>query len=146
MNHSVRIVQFMHTVYTCSVWVPEAILFYLFINFYGDSYILSAVYLLVLMNLNLDKVVTVYKVLLFLNTSYQYPIYSNHKFENLTKIYQMNASALSYIAKSEFGIKGLQIYCRPCRPVAYQILVCGAHCHMLSLWPLCDGDQKTILS
>ena len=39
----------------------------------------------------------------------------------------MNASLLSYITKS-------------CRPVAYQILVRGAHCHMLSLWSLCDGD------
>ena len=82
------------------VWVPEAILFYLFISFYGDNYILSAVYLLVLMNLNLDKLVKVYKVLPFLNTPYQYPCYSNRKFENLTKIYQMNASPLSYIAKS----------------------------------------------
>ena len=58
INRLVRIVQFMHTVY--SVCVPEAILFYLFINFYGDNYILSAVYLLVLMNLNLDKLVKVY--------------------------------------------------------------------------------------
>ena len=48
----------MHTVFR--VWVPEAILFYLFINFYEDNYILSAVYLLVLMNLNLDKLVKVY--------------------------------------------------------------------------------------
>ena len=55
INRLVRIVQFMHTVY--SVWMPEAILFYLFINFYRDNYILSAVYLLVLMNLNLDKLV-----------------------------------------------------------------------------------------
>ena len=84
----------------CSVWVPEAIPFYLFINFYGDNYILSAVCLLLLMNLNLDKLVKVYKVLPFLNRSYQYPYYSNHKFENLTKIYQMNASPLSYITKS----------------------------------------------
>ena len=80
--------------------VPEAILFYLFINFYGDNYILPPVYLLVLIKLNLDKLVKVYEVLPFLNTSYQYPFYSNHKFENLTKIYQMNASPLSYIAKS----------------------------------------------
>ena len=58
INRLVRIVQFMHTMF--SVWVPEAILFYLFINFYGDNYILSAVYLLVLMNLNLDKLVKVY--------------------------------------------------------------------------------------
>ena len=58
INRLVRIVQFMHTVY--SVWVPEVILFYLFINFYGDNYILFAVYLLVLMNLNLDKLVKVY--------------------------------------------------------------------------------------
>ena len=65
----------MHTVFR--VWVPEAILFYLFINVYGDNYILSAVYLLVLMNLNLDKLVKVYQVLPFLNTSYQYPYYSN---------------------------------------------------------------------
>ena len=48
----------MHTVF--SVWAPEAILFYLFINFYGDNYIPSAVYLLVLMNLNLDKLVKVF--------------------------------------------------------------------------------------
>ena len=26
------------------------------------------------------------------------------------------------------------MYCRPCRPVAYQILVCGAHCHMLFMY------------
>ena len=58
INRLVRIVQFMHTVF--HVWVPEAILFYLFINFHGDNYILSAVYLLVLMNLNLDKLVKVY--------------------------------------------------------------------------------------
>ena len=58
INRLVRIVQFMHTVY--NVWVPEAILFYLFINFYGDNYILFTVYLLVLMNLNLDKLVKVY--------------------------------------------------------------------------------------
>ena len=58
INRLVRIVQFMHTAY--SVWVPEAILHYLFISFYGDNYILSAVYLLVLMNLNLDKLVKVY--------------------------------------------------------------------------------------
>ena len=58
INRLVRIVKFMHTVY--SVWVPEAILLYLFISFYGDNYILSAVYLLVLMNLNLDKLVKVY--------------------------------------------------------------------------------------
>ena len=57
-NRLVRIVQFMHTVY--SVRVPEAILFYLLISCYGDNYILSAVYLLVLMNLNLDKLVKVY--------------------------------------------------------------------------------------
>ena len=67
---------------------------------YGDNYILSAVYLLVLMNLNLDKLVKVFYVLPFLNTSYQYPYYSNHKLENLTNIYQVNASPLSYIAKS----------------------------------------------
>ena len=54
----VRIVQFMHTVF--SVWVPEAILFYLFINFYGDNYILSTVYLFVLMHMNLDELVKVY--------------------------------------------------------------------------------------
>ena len=48
----------MHTVF--SVWVPEAILFYLYVSFYGDNYILPAVYLLVLMNLNLDKLVKVY--------------------------------------------------------------------------------------
>ena len=58
INRLVRIVQFMHTVF--SVWVPEAILFYLYINFYGDNYILPAVYLLVLMNLNLNKLVKVY--------------------------------------------------------------------------------------
>ena len=58
INHLVRSVQFMHTVF--SVWVPEAILFYLYINFYGDNYILPAVYLLVLMNLNRDKLVKVY--------------------------------------------------------------------------------------
>ena len=58
INRLVRIVQFMHSV--CSVWVPEAIPLYLFINFYGDNYILSAVCLLVLMNLNLDKLVKVY--------------------------------------------------------------------------------------
>ena len=58
INRLVRIVQFMHRGY--SMWVPGAILFYLFINFYGDNYILSAVYLLVLMNLNLDKLVKVY--------------------------------------------------------------------------------------
>ena len=45
INRLVRIVQFMHTVFC--VWVPEAILFYLFINFYRDNYILSTVYLLV---------------------------------------------------------------------------------------------------
>ena len=56
INRLVRIVQFMHTVFR--VWMPEAVLFYLFINFYGDNYILSAVYLLVLMNLNLDKLVS----------------------------------------------------------------------------------------
>ena len=59
----------------------------------------------------------------------------------------MNASPLSYIPSLiEFIITGLQIYCGPCSPVAYQILVCVAHCHMLSLWSLCDGDQKDILS
>ena len=58
INRLVRIVQFMYTVF--SVWVPEVILFYLFINFYGDNYILSAAYLLALMNLNLDKLVKVY--------------------------------------------------------------------------------------
>ena len=112
INRLVRIVQFMHSVY--SVWVPEAILFYLFINFYRDNYILFAVYLLVLMNLNLDKLVKVYLVLPFLNASYQYPYYSNHKFENLTKW----TLALCHILPSlcEFSIKGLQIYCRPCRP------------------------------
>ena len=58
INCLVIIVQFMHSV--CSVWVLEAIPFYLFINVYGDNYILSAVCLLVLMNLNLDKLVKVY--------------------------------------------------------------------------------------
>ena len=58
INCLVRIAQFMHSV--CSVWVPEAIPFYLSINFYGDNYILSAVCLLLLMNLNLDKLVKVY--------------------------------------------------------------------------------------
>ena len=59
INHLVTIVLFMHTVF--SVWVPEAILFHLFIYFfYSDNYILSAVYLLVFMNLNLDKPVKVY--------------------------------------------------------------------------------------
>ena len=58
INRLVRIVQFMHAVFR--VWVQEAIPFYLFINFYGDNYILSSVYLLVLMNLNLDKLVKVY--------------------------------------------------------------------------------------
>ena len=150
INRLVRIVQFMHTVFR--VRVPEAILFYLFINFYGDNYILSAVYLLVLMNLNilinLLKFTRCYH-LPFLNTSYRYPYYWNKiiSLKILPKFTKWTL-ALCHIlpSLSEFSIKGLQIYCRPCRPVAYQILVCGAHCHMLSLWLLCNGDKRDIMS
>ena len=44
--------------------------------------------------------------------------------------------ALCHILPSlcEFSIKCLQIYYRPCRPVAYQILVCVAHCLNVTCW------------
>ena len=64
INCLVRIVQFVHIVFC--VWVSEAVLCYYYF-FYGDNYILSAVYLLVLMDLNLAKLVRVYQVLPFLN-------------------------------------------------------------------------------
>ena len=46
--------------------------FYVIIIFHGDNYILSAVYLLVLMDLNLAKFVKVYQVLPFPNIILSY--------------------------------------------------------------------------
>ena len=60
--------------------------------------------------------------------------------------------ALCHILPSlcEFSIKGLQIYCRPCRPVAYQILVCGAHCShvepMVIVWRWSKGHSVIDIS
>ena len=71
INRLVRIVQFMHIVYMFCVWMPEAVLFLSLFFFYGDNYILVAVYLLVLMDLNIAKLVTVYQVLPCLDRSYQ---------------------------------------------------------------------------
>ena len=145
INRLVRIVQFMHTVY--SVWVPEAILFYLFINFTETTtfYLqFICLYWWIWILINLLKFTRCYHFLIHHTNTLIIQIIRLKILPKFTKW----TLALCHILPSlcEFSIKGLQIYCRPCRPVAYQILVCGAHCHMLSLWSLRDCDQKDILS